>query len=80
MVVIYALRKFYPVIAGRKIELYTGHMPLTFIYKLPSSDNHRLAKFIIACQGFDLKIYFKQGKRNIVADALSRIPWEPAPE
>ncbi|MCP4601785.1 MAG: hypothetical protein GY847_14935, partial [Proteobacteria bacterium] len=80
MAVIYALRKFYPVIAGCMIKLYTDHMPLTFIYKLPSSDNHRLAKFITACQGFDLKIYYKTGNRNIVADALSRTPWDPAPK
>ncbi len=71
MAVIYALRKLYPVIAGHKIELYTDHMLLAFIYKLPTSDNQHLARFIIACQGFDLKICYKKGKRNIIADALS---------
>ncbi len=55
-------------------------MLLTFIYKLLTTDNQRLARFIIACQGFDLKIYYKKGKRNIVADVLSRMLWEPAPQ
>ncbi|MCP4605750.1 MAG: hypothetical protein GY847_35385, partial [Proteobacteria bacterium] len=42
-------------------------------------ENRRLQKFILVCSEYDLKIYYKKGKRNVVADALSRTPWEDPP-
>ncbi len=64
---------------GQEIHLYTDHMPLTYLYKLPTSPNIRLNKFIGVCSEFNVKIFYRKGNRNAVADALSRIPWDEPP-
>ncbi len=37
--VCYILRKFEHVLMGWDIRIYTDHMPLTYLYKLPTSPN-----------------------------------------
>ena len=53
--------------------VYTDHNPLTFIHKF-KSQNAKLLRWFIFLQPFNLKIVHISGKRNLIADALSRAP------
>lgn len=59
-----------------EIVVITDHKPLTTI--LRSSKEHtsniRVLRFRSALQGFNLKIVYKEGRRHLNADALSRLP------
>ena len=68
---------------GAPISAVKDNQPLVSIVNgrnhdaLANAPNQRiLAKLI----GFDLALYWTQGKANVVADALSRAPVWPTPE
>ncbi len=59
------------------ITVYTDHNPLVFLQRM-SNANHRLMRWALICQGFNLNIQHKKGVENIIADTLSRIhSWKP---
>ncbi len=64
---------------GQDIRIYADHMPLTSLYKLPASPNRQLNKFVGVYSAFGAKIFYRKGKRNAIADALLRIPWDEPP-
>ncbi|KAK0401167.1 hypothetical protein QR680_015624 [Steinernema hermaphroditum] len=75
--IVSALREFRPYIYGSPITVtvFTDHKPLTYLMQ-KSSSNACLARWLIELQGYDLKIQYVEGKKNSVADALSRIETE----
>lgn len=54
------------------ITVFTDHNPLTFLQQM-SNANHRLMRWSLICQGYNLKIYHKKGIENVIADSLSRV-------
>ena len=58
---VFACRKFYDYIYGRKIIIETDHKPLITIFKKP-----------LQSQRFSFEFQYKRGKELHVADALSR--------
>ena len=72
-----ALKEFKYLILGYDIELYTDHKPLTpfFFNRLPQ--DAAMARWTIDMQPFNCTVKYFAGKKNIVADCLSRLRNEP---
>ncbi|EFO93101.1 hypothetical protein CRE_10000 [Caenorhabditis remanei] len=69
--IIYALRQFRPYVCMSKIILHSDHKPLTFLLqKAKTHDN--LSRWLIELQCYDISIIHIDGKKNTVADCLSR--------
>ena len=56
---------------GRKFELRTGHHGLKYLFDQPNL-NVRLARWLELISEFDFDIVYVKGKKNRVANALSR--------
>ena len=67
--------RFHEYLYGGHFEVYTDNNPLTYILttaKLDATGQRCVASLV----NYNLKIFYKSGKLNVEADALSRIPWE----
>lgn len=71
LAIVWAVQNFRPYLYGRKFKIITDHKPLTYIFNVkdPSS---RLMRWRIKLEEYDYEVYFKPGKQNSNADALSR--------
>ena len=70
---VFACRKFYDYIYGRKIIIETDHKPLITIFKKPLHKAPvRLQRMLLQLQRFNFEFQYKRGKELHVADALSR--------
>ncbi|EGT53594.1 hypothetical protein CAEBREN_03434 [Caenorhabditis brenneri] len=69
--IIFALRQFRPYICLSKIILHSDHKPLTFLLQ-KSKTHDNLARWLIELQCYDITIVHIDGKKNTVADCLSR--------
>uniref|UniRef100_A0A8R1HVX8 CCHC-type domain-containing protein n=1 Tax=Caenorhabditis japonica TaxID=281687 RepID=A0A8R1HVX8_CAEJA len=76
--IVFALRHFKPYIWLSKIVLHTDHRPLVHILA-KSKVNERIARWLIEIQQYDISIVHIDGKRNTVADCISRAKDEVAP-
>jgi hypothetical protein len=67
--------KFYDYLYGNKVHVKTDNNPLTYVQTTARLDacSHR---WLAALSAFDISISYRQGKKNIDADALSRLPWQ----
>lgn len=74
LAIIWAVNKFKPYLYGQKFTLITDHKPLTFIKT--SDKNSKILRWRLDLENYDYDIKYKEGKSNVVADALSRIPIE----
>lgn len=75
LAIVWACKYFRPYLFGRKFTLYTDHKPLSYVFNLkdPSS---KLVRWRLALEEFDYEPKYREGKQNVVADALSRIKHE----
>ena len=67
--------RFHEYLYGGEFEVYTDNKPLTYILttaKLDATGQRWVASFT----NYNFKIFYRSGKLNVEADALSRIPWE----
>jgi hypothetical protein len=71
------LQKWRCYIEGRTVHVYTDHKPNTSFFTNPLL-NRRQARWAEVLQSFDIKWHYKPGQ-NMIADALSRSPVNPAP-
>uniref|UniRef100_A0AB38Z1R9 RNA-directed DNA polymerase n=1 Tax=Pitica errantivirus TaxID=3078414 RepID=A0AB38Z1R9_9VIRU len=74
LAIIWAVNKFKPYLYGQKFTLITDHKPLTFIKT--SDKNSKILRWRLDLENYDYEIKYKEGKSNVVADALSRMPIE----
>jgi hypothetical protein len=67
------MRYWRPYLWGRPFKAYTDHSPLTGI-KTKKDITGRLTNMILKLQEYDYELLYTPGKKNVVADALSREP------
>lgn len=69
--IIEAIRVWEHHLKARKFDVYTDHQPLRYLRdqrKLP----RRQAGYLDLLANFEFEVHYKPGRRNVVADALSR--------
>ena len=78
LAVVYAIKKFHKYIYGNKFTVITDHRPLTGIFgkekNLPSLIAARLQRFVYMVSMYDFDIKYREGKKMLEADYLSRSP------
>lgn len=74
LAIIWAVNKFRPYLYGTKFTLVTDHKPLTFIKS--SEKNQKILRWRLDLEDYDYEVKYREGKSNVVADALSRMPVE----
>uniref|UniRef100_A0A8R1IXM4 RNA-directed DNA polymerase n=1 Tax=Caenorhabditis japonica TaxID=281687 RepID=A0A8R1IXM4_CAEJA len=79
LAIIFALRHFRPYICLSKIILHSDHRPLSYLLS-KHKVNDNLARWLIELQQYDIKIVHIDGKKNTVADYLSRMQGESQPK
>lgn len=75
LAIYWATKYFRPYLFGKKFTLFTDHKPLTGVMNLKDPST-KIAKWMIALMDYSYDIQYKAGKQNVVADGLSRIPYE----
>jgi hypothetical protein len=73
LAVVHALQKFRGYIEGSAILVRTDHESLKYVLS-QKNPGRRLTRFIDDLSHFDVRIIYRPGRSQIVADALSRIP------
>ena len=69
--------RFHEYLYGGHFEMYTGNNPLTYILTTAKLDATG-QRWVASLANYNFKIFYKSGKLNVEADALSHIPWENA--
>ena len=77
--VIWGLQKYRDIIFGAEITVYVDHNPLTFLSE-SATKSAKLTRWLLALQEFNLKLEYKRGVNNKVADFLSRISARTKPD
>jgi len=74
----YCVTKFKSYIAGNKYEtlLYTDHKPLVGLFKNKETNNSRQTRWVLLLSMLKVKVLYEPGKKNVIADALSRLHTE----
>ena len=67
--------RFHEYLYGREFEVYMDNNPLTYILTTAKLDVTG-QRWVASLANYNFKIFYKSGKLNVEADALSRIPWE----
>jgi hypothetical protein len=70
LALVLAVRAFRIYMSGHVI-VYTDHQPLVFMNRMATS-NQRLLRWTLEMQSYDLEIKHISGKKNVLADYLSR--------
>lgn len=74
LAVYYGCQRFHTYVYGAKIQVYTDHKPLIAIYKKElNQTTARLQRFLLGLLRYDIDLRFISGKRNLLADPLSRL-------
>ena len=71
----YCTKKFKAYIGGNPYNtlLYTDHKPLVGLFKNKETNNARQARWVILLSMLKVEVIYEPGKKNVVADALSRL-------
>ena len=70
--VICALRKWYAILFGAHIIVYSDHNPLTYIVEC-APKSARLTRWSLALAQYSVELRYKKGAHNTAADCLSRL-------
>lgn len=80
LAIVWALDAFKKYLYGTaKVKIFTDHQPLTFAIGNKNS-NWKLKRWKERLEEYDYELFYKPGKSNIVADALSRAPADQNPQ
>ena len=75
-----SLKEFQYIILGYPITILSDHKPLTAFFGRKIPLDTAMARWCIEINSYDVQIKYFEGKRNIVADTLSRLTENPIPE
>ena len=67
--------RFHEYLYGGEFEVYMDNNPLTYILTTPKLDVTE-QRWVASLANYNFKIFYRSGKLNVEANALSRIPWE----
>ena len=67
--------RFHEYLYGGEFEVYMDNNPLTCILTTAKLDVTG-QRWVASLANYNFKIFYRSGKLNVEADALSRIPWE----
>ncbi len=76
LALIFCLSIFRPYLAMRKFVIRTDHLALIYLQNLKDPIKHRIGRWALKLQEFECDIIYRPGPKNVIADALSRNPWE----
>ena len=65
--------RFHEYLYGTQFDVYTDNNPLTYILTSAKLDATG-QRWVASLANYDFRIFYKSGKSNVEADALSRIP------
>ena len=71
LAILHALTKFRQYLVGARFKVKTDHNNLKYFLEQKEL-NERQQKWVSKIQAYDFEIEYANGKRNVVADALSR--------
>jgi hypothetical protein len=71
MEILHALKKWCPYLIGRNFKVKIDHGSLKYFLEQKLSSEEQ-QKWVTKILGYDFEIIYKKGKKNVVADALSR--------
>ena len=75
LAIVFALDKFRSYLVGSKVIVFTDHAAIKYLLTKQDA-KPRLIRWILLLQEFNLEIRDKKGVENVVADHLSRLPFE----
>ena len=67
--------KFHDYLYGGHFEVYMDNNPLTYILTTAKLDATG-QRWVASLANYNFQIFYRSGKLNVEADALSEIPWE----
>jgi transposase InsO family protein len=76
LAVLWAVEKWRPYLEGYHFTVHTDHSCLLWLHKLKDPQG-RLGRWVLRLQQYDYDVIHRKGKENVVADYLSRTPYEP---
>ena len=65
--------RFHEYLYGGQFDVYTDNNPLTYILTSAKLDTTG-QRWVASLANYDFRIFYKSGKSNVEADALSQIP------
>ena len=71
--IVWGIKKFALYLYVKQFMLQTDHRPLEFL-KVSQFYNPRIMRWVLALQSFVFRVEHIQGKDNVGADFLSRVP------
>ncbi len=71
LAIVLAYRQFNHYLWGTKFVICTDHQPLVSIFK-QRTKSPRMNRWVLEMRDYRFKIEYKMGKKNVVADQLSR--------
>ena len=72
LAIVFACEKFRPYILGSHVIIHTDHVAIKYLMAKKEA-KPRLIRWVFLLQKFDLKIKYKKGCDNVIADNLSRV-------
>lgn len=79
LAIVWAIQKFRGYVEGATILVQSDHQPLRWLMSLKTPTG-RLARWALSLQAFDLHIDYITGKKNVIADTLSRPVLDESPD
>ena len=70
--IVWACKHFRPYLLGRTFTIVTDHIPLTRMFSV-KDPSYRFLRWLLMLE-YDYMTVYMAGKKNVIADALSRNP------